>query len=219
MRDEYIRKFYDEVKEKLDGEYKIILEPKREFDDEWIEYDQVKWELEEQIQNLVSELLKNNNLSFEDKILEVYKFICLNYIYDDNVLFFFKRDFSDPDNVKYIAIDWYGRIIDEKWNEKRKIHNRRVCYEFARFYAKAINELLNGDDSLEAFMLGDKENLHYVVGLTGEKYSIILDVDDFNKIKDLTRLKLGLTINGIKILRDENGVFQKSIDKFTKNTV
>ena len=68
-------------------------------------------------------------------------------------------------------------------------------------------------------MLGDKENLHYVVGLTGEKYSIILDVDDFNKIKDLTRLKLGLTINGIKILRDENGVFQKSIDKFNKDRI
>ena len=66
-------------------------------------------------------------------------------------------------------------------------------------------------------MLGDKENLHYVVGLTGEEYSVILDVDDFNKIKDLTRLKLGLTINGITILRDNSGKFKKVVDKYNED--
>ena len=101
--------------------------------------------------------------------------------------------------------------------KNRKKHNRRVCYEFARFYAKAINELLEENNNLEAFMVGDKENLHYVVGLTGDEYSVILDLDDFNKIKDLTRLKLGLTINGIKILRDNSGKFQRAVDKFNKN--
>ncbi|MCI9063323.1 MAG: hypothetical protein HFJ17_01795 [Clostridia bacterium] len=214
MRDEYIRKFYDEVGKALEGDYKIILEPNRELTDEWIEYDKVKWEMDQGLQKLVNELLKDNKLNFEDKILEVYKYICLNYIYDDNVLYFFRKDISDPDNVKYIAVDWYGRIVGKDWIENRKKHNRRICYEFARFYAKAINELLDGNDKLEAFMLGDRDNLHYVVGLTGEEYSVILDLDDFNKIKDLTRLKLGLTINGIKILRDNSGKFKKAVDKF-----
>ncbi len=217
MSDEYIKKFYYEVSQSLEGNYKIILEPKRELTCDWIEYDQVKWELDDQIRSLVRTLEKENTLEFEDKVLEIYKYICLNYIYDDNVLYFFKRDLSDLNNIKYIAVDWYGRIIDEKWKENRKKHNRRVCYEFARFYAKAINELINENDNLEAFMLGDKENLHYVVGLTGNEYSIILDLDDFNSIKDLTRLKLGLTINGIKILRDNSGKFQKAIDKFNKD--
>ena len=216
MSDEYIKKFYNEISQSLEGDYKIILEPKRELTDEWIEYDQVKWEVDEPIQNLVETLLKDNTLNFEDKVLSIYKYICLNYIYDDNVLYFFKRDLSDPNNIKYIAVDWYGRIIDERWKENRKKHNRRICYEFARFYAKAINELLDKNDNLEAFMVGDKENLHYVVGLTGDEYSVILDLDDFNNIKDLTRLKLGLTINGIKILRDNSGKFQKAIDKFNK---
>lgn len=63
-------------------------------------------------------------------------------------------------------------------------------------------------------MLGDKENLHYVVGLTGPEYSVILDLDDFNSIKDLTRLKLGLTIKGIRILRDNSGKFKDAINKF-----
>lgn len=217
MSDEYIKKFYNEVNESLEGNYKIILEPNRNLTDEWIEYDQVKWELDESLQKLVNTLLEEDTIDFEEKVLRIYKYICLNYVYDDNVLYFFKKDSSDPNNIKYIAVDWYGRIIDKKWKENRKNHNRRVCYEFARFYAKAINEMLKGNDNCEAFMLGDKENLHYVVGLTGNEYSIILDPDDFNNIKDLTRLKLGLTINGIKILRDNSGKFQKAVDKFNQD--
>ncbi|MFR5765490.1 MAG: hypothetical protein ACLUF5_02710 [Clostridia bacterium] len=217
MSDEYIKKFYNEVNESLEGDYKIILEPNRNLTDEWIEYDQVKWELDESLQKLVNTLLEEDTIDFEEKVLIIYKYICLNYVYDDNVLYFFKKDSSDPNNIKYIAVDWYGRIIDKKWKENRKNHNRRVCYEFARFYAKAINEMLIGNDNCEAFMLGDKENLHYVVGLTGNEYSIILDPDDFNNIKDLTRLKLGLAINGIKILRDNSGKFQKAVDKFNQD--
>lgn len=214
MKDEYIKKFYKEICENFEGDYKIILEPPRELNEDWIEYDQVKWEMEEPIKNLVNSLLKDNSFSFEEKLLSIYKFICLNYIYDVNVLYFFKRDTSDINNIKYIAVDWYGRIVGQKWIENRKKHNRRICYEFARFYAKAINELLGENDNLEAVMVGDKENLHYFVGLTGKDYSITLDLDDFNSIKDLTRLKLGLTIKGIKILRDESNKFKKALDKF-----
>ena len=217
MSDEYIRKFYNEITQTLEGDYKIILQPNRELTEDWIEYDQVKWEMDETIEKLVKKLLNETTLNLEDKILSIYKFICLNYIYDDNVLYFFRRDTSDINNIKYIAVDWYGRIIDERWKENRKKHNRRVCYEFARFYAKAINKLIGANDNLEACMVGDKENTHYVVGLTGDEYSIILDLDDFNKIKDLTRLKLGLTITGIKILRDNNGKFQKAVDKFNED--
>ena len=214
MRDEYIYKFYDEVNQALDGDYKIILEPNRDIQEDWIEYDQVRWKMEEGISKLVEKLLKESSMSFEKKFLEVYKYICLNYVYDANVLYFFKRDDSDINNIKYIAVDWYGRIVGKDWIEKRQKHNRRICYEFARFYAKAINVLLDGNDKLEAFMLGDKENLHYVVGLTGDEYSVILDLDDFNSIKDLTRVKFGLTIKGIKILRDESGKFKQAVDKF-----
>lgn len=217
MKDDYIKKFYNEINKELDGDYKIILEPRRNLKEPWIEYDQVKWEMDKPIKELVDKLLKNNTLNFEEKLLKVYEFICLNYVYDVNVLYFFKKDVSDPDNIKYIAVDWYGRIIDEKWKENRKKHNRRVCYEFARFYAKTINELLEKNSEYEAFMLGDKTNLHYVVGLTGKDYSAILDLDNFNSLKDLARLKLGLTIKGIKILRDDTGRLQKAINEFNKN--
>lgn len=216
MQDEYIKDFLKEVNQTLEGEFKIILQPGRKLKEDWIEYDSVKWELEEPVTSLVQELLKNKELTFEEKLLEVYKCICLNYIYDDNVLFFFRRDDSDPENIKYIAVDWYGRIVDEKWKEKRIKHNRRICYEFSRIYAKAINTLLE-KDSLEAFMLGYTDNTHYVVGLTGKDYSAVLDLDDFNKVKDLTRIKLGLTLTGITILRDDNNKLKNAIDSFNKN--
>ena len=216
MSDKHINQLYKEVCNNLEGEYKIILEPQRSFTDNWIEYDSVKWEIEEKMKELVQELKEDGKMSFEDKVLKIYKYICLNYIYDDNVLFFFRKDTSDPENVKYIAVDWYGRIVGKEWIENRKKHNRRICYEFSRFYAKAINELLDNTESMEAVMVGDKENLHYFTVLTGDEYSVILDLDDFNKIKDLTRLKLGLTIDGIRILRDNSGKFQKAVDKFNE---
>ena len=112
---------------------------------------------------------------------------------------------------------WNYNGRDERWKENRKKHNRRVCYEFARFYSKAINELLEENSEYEAFMLGDKTNLHYVVGLTGKDYSAILDLDNFNSLKDLARLKLGLTIKGINILRDDTGRLQKAINEFNKD--
>ena len=217
MNEQNIIKFYNELNDKVEGDYKIILEPNRDLKENWIEYDKVKWELEKSIQQLVDELLKNKDLSFEEKILKVYEHICLNYIYDANVLYFFKKDTSDINNVKYIAVDWYGRIVDEKWKENRIKHNRRICYEFARFYAKAINLLREEDNNVEAFMVGDVDNLHYVVGLIGDEYSVILDLDDFNSLKDLTRLKLGLTAKGIKILRDERQKFQEALNKFNEN--
>lgn len=217
MENESIRKFYDEICRDIEGDYKIILGSKRDLEEDWIEYDEVKWEIEEPLQSFVNNLLKDKRLSLEEKILEVYQFICLNYVYDANVLYFFKKDVSDPNNVRYIAVDWYGRIVGEDWIKNRKKHNRRICYEFARFYAKSINKLLEGNTDLEALMIGDKENLHYVVGLTGKEYSVILDLDDFNDLKDLTRLKMGLTIKGIRILRDENGIFKKAVDKFNND--
>lgn len=216
MNDIYIRKFYKEVCETYEEEYKIILEPKREFNEDWIEYDQVKWELEDSTKEFVEKLLNDTTLSLEEKILEVYRHICVNYIYDDNVLYFFKTDLSDPENIKYIAVDWYGRIVGDEWIKNRKTHNRRICYEFSRLYAKAINILLEGNDNLEACIIGLKDNTHYVTAITGEDYSVVLDLDDFNNIKDLTRLKLGLTIQGIKILRDTSGKFQQAINKFNQ---
>ena len=216
MQDKWIKKFYDEVCQNFEGNYKIVLEPNRNLNEEWIEYDNVNWEIEDRMKDFIDKLLRTKSISLEEKIIKEYEFICLNYVYDANVLYFFKRDESNPLNIKYIAVDWYGRVVGQEWIEKRKNHNRRICYEFSRFYAKAINVLIENSEA-EALIVGDKENTHYVVGIIGKDYSVILDPDDFNGIKDLTRLKMGLTIKGIHILRDEKEIFKNVVDEFNKD--
>ena len=217
MNKKYIERLYKEVEEQLDEEYKVGLEPSTNIKEDYVELDCINWELEDTMVELVDSLKNNNKLTLEEKVLEVYKFICLNYIYDDNVLFFFKKRKDDEGNTYYIAVDWYGRIIDKNWIEKRKNHNRRICYEFSRFFAKAINILIGNRDDIESFIIGLKDNTHYVTVISGEDYSAILDLDDFNKIKDLTRLKTGLTLDGIRILRDDKNILRNTIDKFNES--
>ena len=217
MNKKYIERLYKEVEEQLDEEYKVVLEPSTNIKEDYVELDCINWELEDTMVELVDSLKNNNKLTLEEKVLEVYKFICLNYIYDDNVLFFFKKRKDDEGNTYYIAVDWYGRIIDKNWVEKRKTHNRRICYEFSRFFAKAINILIVNRDDIESFIIGLKDNTHYVTVISGEDYSAILDLDDFNKIKDLTRLKTGLTLDGIRILRDDKNILRNTIDKFNES--
>lgn len=217
MNIKYIERLYKEVEEQLDEEYKVVLEPSTNIKEDYVELDCINWELEDTMVELVDSLKNNNKLTLEEKVLEVYKFICLNYIYDDNVLFFFKKRKDDEGNTYYIAVDWYGRIIDKNWVEKRKTHNRRICYEFSRFFAKAINILIGNRDDIESFIIGLKDNTHYVTVISGEDYSAILDLDDFNKIKDLTRLKTGLTLDGIRILRDDKNILRNTIDKFNES--
>lgn len=215
--DNNIRNFYSEICQKYGNNYKIVLEPGGSHTESWIEFDTVKWEMEQPIKDCVNSLLKDNTITLEEKIIKLYEFICNRYIYDATALYFCRRDCSDPANIRYLPADWYGRIVGEEWLEQRKKHNRRICYEFSRFFAKAINTLIDGNEDLEAVIVGDKDNTHYVVGLTGKNYSIILDPDDFNNIKDLTRLKMGLTINGIHVLRDETGEFGDAIDGYNNN--
>lgn len=217
MNKKYIERLYKEVEEQLDEEYKVVLEPSTNIKEDYVELDCINWELEDTMVELVDSLKNNNKLTLEEKVLEVYKFICLNYIYDDNVLFFFKKRKDAEGNTYYIAVDWYGRIIDKNWIEKRKTHNRRICYEFSRFFAKAINILIGNRDDIESFIIGLKDNTHYVTVISGEDYSAILDLDDFNKIKDLTRLKTGLTLDGIRILRDDKNILINTIDKFNES--
>ena len=77
MKDEYIIRFYDEIKQNIEGDYKIILEPNRDLKEDWIEYDTVEWKLEEGLEKLVNELLKKKQLSFEKKNIgsvQIYMF-------------------------------------------------------------------------------------------------------------------------------------------------
>ncbi len=210
-----INKLNDLVTAHFRRKHIIVLNPEKENETKKNEnaiYDEIEWKIPAKIQPLVKELEKNKELSNEDKILSIYEELCMDYIYDDNILSYIKK----IDDDSYALPDWYGREIDHDWEKNREEHNRRVCYEVSRYLAKSITDIFKENEDYNVCILWDKSLTHYFVGLTCEDYSIILDLDNFNNIKDLTRLKAGLTAEGIEILQDRDGKFGKALNKYNK---
>ena len=196
----------------------IVLNPKDEQKNEVnlnadITYDKSEWKIPIKLSHLVDELSQSSYLNNEDKILMIFEKICKGYIYDDNLISYIQK----VDDDSYDLPDWYGREIDEKWEKNREEHNRRVCYEVSRYLAEGLKELFKDNDDFDICILWDKGHTHYFVGLTCNDYSITLDTDDFDNIKDLTRLKTGLTAQGIVILDDKEDKFKNALDKFNRN--
>ena len=120
------------------------------------------------------------------------------------------------DDDIYSLPDWYGRDVDKEWEKNRENHNRRICFELSRYLVKSLDELFKDDKNCNTCILWNKNLIHYFVGLTSDDYSLAIDLDDFFKIKDLTRLKTGLTLEGITILEDNKHKFENALDKFNE---
>lgn len=199
------------------SKHTIVLDPKDEILlkdklNDSIIIDGAEWNVPTDISMLVKYISKNNKISTEKKILFIYEIICQNYIYDDNVLSYLKK----IDDDKYGLPDWYARTINSDFQKNRNEHNRRVCYEVSRYLAKSLTDLFKNNDNYDVCILWNKDLTHYFVGLTCSKYSLTLDLDDFFNIKDLTRLKTGLTLEGIKILQDDENIFSKELEDFNE---
>lgn len=176
-------------------------------------YDKIDWKMPEQIQVLVEELSQNNQLNNEEKILLIYEKICKDYVYDDNLISYIQK----TDDDSYYLPDWYGRDIKKEWEDNREKHNRRVCYEVSRYLAKALIEMFKDNEDFNTCILWDRGHTHYFVGITCDDYDLTIDSDNFNNIKDLTRIKTGLTAEGIVILRDKEEKFKNVLDKFNES--
>lgn len=190
----------------------IVLNPeeKEDIHEEDIIYDKAKWKITDEFKKYIDELSKNNDLSIEDKIIYIYEKICKDYVYDDNLISYIKKIDEDVFSIP----DWYGRDVDQEWEKNRENHNRRICFELSRYLAKALDELLRENKNYDVCILWNKNLTHYFVGLTSNEYTLALDVDDFFNIKDLTRVKADLTIEGIQILEDNKNKFKNALEKF-----
>ena len=101
--------------------------------------------------------------------------------------------------------------------KKKKKHTRKNCFEISRILVKSINEILRLSGKLENYdvcILWDEAVTHYFVGLVCNEYCLSLDLDDFTQIKDLTRIKTGLTLEGIKVLEDPSYKFSYVLKKY-----
>lgn len=195
----------------------IVLDPEDKEDKDIgvkdnIIYDGGSWNLPETLSAFVESISKNNQMSPEDKTLAIYEKICLDYVYDDNLISYIQKK---NDNSFFVP-DEYGRKIDENWEKNREEHNRRICYEVSRYLAKSLSVLFKDRPDVNICIFWDKGLTHYFVGLSGREYSVALDLDDFTYIKDLTRIKTDLTAEGIQILEDRHGIFKSAVDKFNE---
>ena len=175
-----------------------------------IEYDKGNWKLEDGLQEYVEILLKQKNLSDEMRVLMIFEKICKDYVYDDNLISYIKK----VDDDVFCLPDWYGRDVNQDWERNRKTHNRRICFELSRYLAVAIMQLFEEKENFNVCILWNKDLTHYLVGLASDEYSVTLDTDDFFYIKDLTRIKTGLTAKGITILEDTNEKFANVLTQF-----
>ena len=207
-------KLNEDVSIALKRKHTLVLNPDEEYNDITLDknivYDKAKWKINDELKTYIEGLSKNDELSIEDKILLIYDKICKDYVYDDNLISYIKK----IDDDKFSLPDWYGRDIDDEWEKNREAHNRRICFELSRYLAKSLTELLKGSEGYNVCIHWNEDLTHYFVGLSCDEYSIILDLDDFFNIKDLTRLKSGLTAEGIKILKDNENKFKVTLDKF-----
>ena len=201
----------------------IILDPNPEqsyrisgtVNDLVIGIDADEWVIPDELKPFIIEVAENN-ISDEEKILKVYQKLCEDYTYDDNILSYIKKNDDDT----FFLPDEYGRETDASWKENRQKHNRRNCFEISRILAKSITEIvkLSGNaKNYDVCIIWDEANAHYFVGLACNNYYVSLDLDDFKQIKDFTRAKTGLTLEGIKILEDTNDKFGKVIKEINSD--
>ena len=214
---EKIKKLNDMVSVYFRRKHTIVLNPDEkdeqiENSDDEVVYDKIGWKITDEFNMYINQLSQNNELSTEDKIMQIYEKICKDYIYDDNLISYIK----EVDEDIYSVPDWYGRDVDNEWEENRKKHNRRVCYELCRYLAKALKDLLKNEKDYDICIHWNKNLTHYIVGLTSDDYSITLDPDNFFNIKDLTRIKTELTAQGITILEDKTNKFSTALAKFNE---
>ena len=181
-------------------------------EDVCINIDVDDWKVPGQLKDFIINLAKSN-CSSEVKIIKIYQKLCEDYTYDDNVLSYIRKNDDDT----FFIPDSYGRFTDASWKAKRQQHNRRNCFEISRILAKSICTVLklsNETSLYDVCILWDEAVTHYFVGLVCKDYCLSLDLDDFTQIKDLTRVKTGLTIEGIRILDDPYDKFGEALAKY-----
>ena len=212
---ERINKLNELVNVFFRNKHLIVLEPtekRKEISEENIVYDVGEWKIPKEFSEYISELSNKKEISIEEKILSIYEKICKEYVYDDNLISYIQK----IDDDTFSLPDWYGRDIDKEWEKNREKHNRRICFELSRYVAKSLKELLKDNENYDTCIFWNKNLTHYFVGLICDEYSLSLDLDDFFKIKDLTRLKANLTAEGIEILEDKDHKFKNALKKFNE---
>ncbi len=180
-----------------------------------INIDTDEWIIPDNLKKYLNELSQKEG-SIEEKVLQIYQKLCEDFTYDDNVLSYIKKNDDDT----FFLPDEYGRDTDSNWRKNRSKHNRRNCFEISRILAKMLKEFFKQNgyyNKYDICILWDEAVTHYFVGLSCDDYLVSLDLDDFTQIKDITRMKTDLSLEGINVLYDPKNIFTDVLKSFNEN--
>ena len=109
---------------------KINPDEPEEIVDNEIQKDYVPWkEDDDHLFKEISEDEKFEQLSTIEKIIKIHCLVCKYFVFDD--FCYFLGNYNKEKNICTIDSK-YGRNPSTAWNENRKNHNRRICYELSR---------------------------------------------------------------------------------------
>lgn len=158
------------------------------------------YQIDEDMMKKIATIKMKKN-SKQRKIMELYNEICRRKIYDSN--YNYAEGYDINQNFK-----------DEEWIANRVKHNRMVCWEIAQYIAKCI-DLLEIPYSNTFCVLNDKG--HVVVYYEDE--TSLVEFESTNRLgnirmTDLVKSKVGLPLEGIRVLEDKNGEFKDEVKAF-----
>ena len=145
------------------------------------------------------------DLSLEEQAIYVYAKMCTIFTYDEGYLY---RDKLNKVN--------YDFTFSKEHLEEIKPGDKITCYDFARLYAKFVNEHIDGD--ITAVMISEGINQgHALAGFYTENVSATVEAinvfSDQDVTNDLMKAKNGINLSGINIVSDRDGLIKQAIDK------
>ena len=174
------------------------------FDEKIIrEGDEPDWAISPEV---YQEIFQNmpQDLSLEEKAMYIYCKMCQVFQYDEG--YAYKNRLNKVN---------YESTFSKEHLESLKPGDKVTCYDFARMYAKLINEL-DGDITAVMILQGINEG-HALAGFYTENVSATVEAININSntdaTNDLMKAKNGIKLSGVKPISDIKGILEKAINK------
>lgn len=143
------------------------------------------------------------DFSLEEQAMHIYCKLCQMFLYDEGYMY--------RDKVSKVN---YESTFSKEHLESLVPGSKITCYDFARVFAKMVNEL-EGD--IEAVMISEGMNAgHFFAGFYTDKVSAELEpvniLGSKDPTNDLMRAKNGMNIKGIRIISDREGTLKRAVE-------
>ncbi len=174
------------------------------FDEKIIrEGDEPDWAISPEVYQEIFQDMPQD-LSLEEKAMYIYCKMCQVFQYDEG--YAYKNRLNKVN---------YESTFSKEHLESLKPGDKVTCYDFARMYAKLINEL-DGDITAVMILQGINEG-HALAGFYTENVSATVEAININSntdaTNDLMKAKNGIKLSGIKPISDRKGILEKAINK------